>query len=97
MGIFIIQSNSFNSARYYKQRVDKSVGICVFTSLFSNYDRPRGIVFFDTINMNKHSLDACIQLLSMFDVEACLITAVLISIKRRPCNLERSLVRKNFR
>jgi len=49
------------------------------------------------MNMNKHSLDAWIQLLSMFDVEAYLITAVLIPIKRTPCNLERSLVRKNFR
>ena len=97
MGIFFIQSNSFSSARYYKQCVDKGVGICVFTSLSSNYDRPRGIVFSDTINMNKHSLGAWIQLLSMIDTAVGLITAVLISIKRRPCNLERSLVRKNFR
>ena len=73
MGIFLIQSNSFNSARYYKQRVDKSVGICVFTSLFSNYDRPRGIVFFDTMSMKKISFDVWIQLLGMFSIVASLV------------------------
>ena len=73
MGIFLIQSNSFNRTRYYKQCVDKGVGICVFTCLFSNYDRPRGIVFFDTISMKKISFDVWIQLLGMFSIVASLV------------------------
>ena len=77
MGIFRIQGNSFNRTRYHKQCFDKGVGICVFTSLPVNYDRPRGAVFLSNMNMKKVSLDVWIQLIGMLGVLGGLVALVI--------------------